>query len=336
MSASVRFVGYRDKKGFVVRGGPKVEPSRTDRHMARSFYLVSQLEAANWGTVQNYDGAGMSAGPLHVIAVFPATGDQGPLWRMVRRIFDTSSTASTDALKRRLAAVGWNVAADGTLRDGSGAKVSGAAIKEQLSGPNGRVPDSGPIHDRAKAWALAFHEAFSDPSSYPGQYEGTVDWLTGNFDTEADAYRKYVRGLTGSDADIKQWVRTASLADVGPYLDLAMAVYHAFSVNAPGKAKQILQRVLGQNLDVRDFAKALTRQLGEDFYGNWRERGRKTMIAVARSGLWPPDVVKDVYPDAQAASMIAYATESAPFAFGGLVTIFALGAAGYFLFRSQS
>ena len=103
MSASVRFVGYRDKKGFVVRGGPKVEPSRTDRHMARSFYLVSQLEAANWGTVQNYDGAGMSAGPLHVIAVFPATGDQGPLWRMVRRIFDTSSTASTDALKRRLA-----------------------------------------------------------------------------------------------------------------------------------------------------------------------------------------------------------------------------------------
>jgi hypothetical protein len=335
--SSVRFVGYRDKKGFVVRGGPKVEPSRTDRHMARAFYLVSQLEAANWGTVQNYDGAGMSAGPLHVIAVYPATGDQGPLWRMLGRIFDTSSAAPVAALKRRLGAVGWNVAADGTLRDGSGAKVSGATIREQLSARDGRVPDSGPVHDRAKAWAIAFHEAFSDPSSYPGQYEGTVDWLTANFGSEADAYRKYVPALAGkSDAEVKSWVRTATLAQVSPYLDLAMSVYHAFSVNAPGKAKQILDRVLAMNLDVRNFAKTLTKQLGDDSYGNWQARGRKTKIAAARSGLWPSDVVKDVYPDAQVASMVAYAQEGAPFAFGGVLTLFALGAAGYFLLRSQS
>jgi hypothetical protein len=333
MSASVRFVGYRDKKGFVVRGGPKVEPSRTDRHMARTFYLVSQLEAANWGTVQNYDGAGMSAGPLHVIAIYPATGGQGPLWKMLRRVFDASSAAPIDALRRRFAALGWSVGEDGVVRDASGAAVPGNTLREQLSGPNGRVPDSGPIHDRAKAWALAFHEAFTHPSSYPGQYESTIDWLTGNFDAEADAYRKYVPGLSGSDADIKRWVRTATLAQVGPYLDLAMSVYHAFSVNAPGKAKQILQRVLARNLGVEDFAKTLTRELGEDSYGNWRERGRKTKITVARSGLWPPSVVKDVYPDAQAASMVAYAQEGAPFAFG---TVALVGLAAFFLLRSSA
>ena len=335
--SSVRFVGYRDKKGFVVRGGPKVEPSRTDRHMARTFYLVSQLEAANWGTVQNYDGAGMSAGPLHVIAVYPSTGGQGPLWSMLRRIFSDSSAPAVEALRRRLGALGWSLGADGVLRDASGAAVSGATIREQLSGPNGRVPDSGPGHDRAKAWALAFHEAFVDPSSYPGQYEGTVDWLTANFGSEADAYSKYVPALAGkSDAEVKSWVRTATLGQVSPYLDLAMSVYHAFSVNAPGKAKQILDRVLAMNLDVKNFAKTLTKQLGDDSYGNWRERGRKTKIAAARSGLWPSDVVKDVYPDAQVASMVAYAQEGAPFAFGGVLTLLALGAAGYFLLRSQS
>ena len=69
MSRSVRFVSYRDRDtdavkgmGFVVRGGPEVQPPRVDKHMGRAFWLLSKLEAANWGTVQNYDGAGMSAG----------------------------------------------------------------------------------------------------------------------------------------------------------------------------------------------------------------------------------------------------------------------------------
>ena len=332
MAPSVRFVSFQGKRGFVVRGGPEVQPTRQDSHMGRSFYLVSRLEAANWGTVQGYDGAGMSAGPLHVIAYLPASGSQGPLWRMVRKIFDVSSAPAVAMLRRKLGSIGWSIDERGVVRDSSGNAVPGSAIREQLSAADGRVPESGPVHDRAKQWALLFHEAFADPSSYPAQYEGTVDWLTGNFDTEADAYRKYVPGLTGSDADIKRWVRTANMAQVGPYLDLAMSIYHAFSANAPGKAKRVLQEVLARNLNVRDFAKALPKALETCGYGKWDIRGRKTKSAVARSGLWPEEVVEYVYPDAQAASMREYVdevadavSEAAEDASGSIIPVLLLG-----------
>jgi len=308
--ANVRFVRYDGKRGFVVRGGPSVQPSGVDRHMARAFYLTSQLEAANWGTVQNYDGAGMSAGPIHVIAVLPSSMSQGALWKMLRNIFSASSAPPVLLLRRKLESLGWSIDERGVLRDSSGNAVPGAELREELSGQNGIVPESGPVHDRAKNWALLFHGAFSDPSSYPAQYESVVDWLTGNFDVEADAYRKYVPGLTGSDADVRLWVRNATMQQVGPYLDLAMAAYHAFSVRAPAPVKNSLQRVLDRNIsDVRDFAKALVAELGQLQLKNWDVRVRRIKANVARSGLWPEAVVEDIYPDAQAASMREYASE---------------------------
>ena len=333
MSESVKYSHYKDKAGFVVRGGPKVQPPTHDLHMARTFYLVSQLEAANWGTVQNYDGAAMSAGPLHVIGVYPSTGRQGPLWGMVRRVFDASSSGEVLALKNKLAAIGWVVDSGGLVRSTDGTAIPGSALVTQLSGPGGVVPPSGPVYERAKSWAVAFHRAFADPASYSGQYEGTLDWLLGNFDSEADAYRKYVPGLSGDDAQVRQWVRTADMAQVGAYLDLAMSVYHAFSVNAPGRAKQILDRVLAQSHDVRGFAKALVTALGNDSYGNWVERGRRTMLTVSRSGLWPPEVVKDIYPGATAASMIAYAAEGAPYV---LALLLLIGGTGLYLYRQST
>ncbi len=338
MSESVKYTHYQDKAGFVVRGGPAVQPPTRDLHMARAFYLVSQLEAANWGTVQNYDGAAMSAGPLHVIGVFPANDKQGPLWGMVRSVFESSTTGAVLALRNKLASVGWTVGPDGVLRNSAGSVVPGNVIVEQLSGPGGVVPPSGPVYDRAEGWAIAFHRAFADPTSYPGQYEGTIDWLLTNFDSEADAYRKYIPGAPADNARLKEWLRTASMSDVGPYLDLAMSVYHAFSVNAPGKARQILEATLARNLDVRAFSKALINALGSSTYGNWVVRGQRTMLVAARSGLWPPEVVKDIYPGVTAASMIAYAVEGAPYALailllvGGAVLL--VGGTGVFLHRA--
>lgn len=311
MTPTIRFVRYKGKSGFVVRGGPEIQPTRQDSHMGRSFYLTSRLEAANWGTVQSYDGAGMSAGPVHVIAYLPGSGHQGALWKMLRKIFDESSAPAVVMLRRKLDSLGWSIDNRGVVLDSSGNAVPGSAIREQLSAADGRVPESGPVYDRARQWALLFHNAFADPSSYPAQYEGTVDWLLGNFAAEADAYRKYVPGLTGSDADVKRWVRTANMSQVGPYLDLAMSIYHAFSANAPGKARQVLEEVLARNLSLRDFVKALPRALETCGYGDgkWELRGRKTKSAVARSGLWPEEVVEYIYPDAQAAAMREYDDE---------------------------
>jgi len=331
MSESVRYVRYKSKAGFVARGGPKVEPPTQDLHMARTFYLVAQLEAANWGTVQNYDGAAMSAGPLHVIGVYPATGQQGPLWSMLRRVFDASSSGNIGALKSRFSEIGWNVGSDGVVRNAAGTPVPGATLVEQLSGPGGVVPAAGPVNERAKAWTVAFHRAFTDSKSYAGQYEGTIDWLLANFTSEAAAYDKYVSAFPTA-ATGRAWLRTANMAQVGPYMDLAMAVYHAFSVNAPGAAKTILDRVLAQNLGEKAFAKALVSALGKSTYGNWIERGRRTMLVVTRSGLWPPAVVEDVYPGARAASMIAYATEGFPY----VLVLLGLSSGWWYFFRLKS
>jgi len=121
-----------------------------------------------------------------------------------------------------------------------------------------------------------------------------------------------------------------------------MAIYHAFSVRAPAPVKRVLEQVLARNLNVRDFAKTLAKELGEIQMKDWDVRVRRIKANVARSGLWPEEVVEDVYPDAQAASMRQYAedageavTENAPSILGGLLVLLALGATGYFFLKPR-
>lgn len=298
--ASTKYVTFKKWAGFRIRGTEEVKPPTADRHIDRVFFLVSKLEAPKWGGVQNYDGVAMSGGPLHNIAVY-RDGRQASLWGLLRRIelgVDHHVLADLwDALGVR----GWYVSQDSRLRDRTTGKlVPGKDIIEEFSGPRGKTPRSGPQAENAKRWIRLFHELFANPDTFRAQKEYAINWLLdGHEELESEAYRKATNGqlLSGRDAaDTPMYV-------IGEEADLALCVYHAHSVNAPGKAKQILKRVLRlKTTDAQNFPQRLIKRLGTAKYARWadttdnKNRYDRTRIHATRSKLWSPNVISRLMP----------------------------------------
>ena len=86
---------------------PFEAPLDPESHAQRAVWLSSQLEAPSWGSVQGYDGCGMSAGLLHNTAVLPNGGRpvQGRLWSLVDAMHKHPNAASASALKPYSAAI---------------------------------------------------------------------------------------------------------------------------------------------------------------------------------------------------------------------------------------
>lgn len=288
-----KYVKYKKYAGYKIAGTGDVGVPKQDRHVERVFYLVAMLEAPKWGAVQSYDGCGMSAGPLHATAVLPRDKSQGPLWELLKLI-GLSAPDARHALDSALwAAANWHIACDGKLRDHNGDVVSGDRIIAEFTGPRGvaRRDDSQPL-----VWAGHFAELFSDPRTYAAQKQFTVDWLLrSNAALESEAYEMVVGGLM---PDVMHW----PMSRVHPAVDLAMCVYHAHSVNAPSKARSVLNKVLAKGMAPEKFAKGLIRALGTTRYGRWmdtednKNRYDRTRIVVERCGLWPEDVVSTMMP----------------------------------------
>jgi len=299
------YVRFKDGAGFMIRGRVPVEKPKSALHLRQSFYIISQLEASRWGTVQNYDKAGMSAGPLHVTAVLPAQGKQGMLWELLARMFDEcmESSENVRALHDALALDGWQVTRTGSLvwwKDGK--RVDMETIRTRLSAVNGLVPPEGWKHEAAKKWALLFHKAFADPCTYMTQELYTIDWLIRTQqEVELNAYTKYMAKKM-SVRDATNYIQYASGIDMGEDLHLAMVVYHAFSVNGPAPALRALRAAMSEKT-AEGFAKALIKNLGTTSYGRWRDtpdnknRYDKTRNAVLASGYWNPERVNLLMPE---------------------------------------
>lgn len=293
---SIKHVAYKQWAGFVVRGGPPFDrPVKSDVHMHRAVWLASRVEGAAWGTVQSYDGCGISGGLLHHIAV-NRDGTQGSLWRLVQRVFATAPDASA-TIRRMLLDRGWHLAPDASLRTGADHVVRGPLIVEEFAGPRGLCPPAGPIHDRARKWALAWHDMLAHPGTYAAQVESAISWMTGGQrDTERESYAAFLPQRQ-PPSDLAR-VRSDELPAA---LDLAMCVYHAFSVNAPSLAAQCL-RAQRLDVDAETFARSLVRSLGSQHYGRWHDtadganRYDATRIVAKNSGLWAPELVDAIAP----------------------------------------
>lgn len=271
-------------------------------HMDRAVWLTSQCEAPSFGTVQSYDGAAMSGGLLHNVAVLPATVSQGDLFGLIAKIFEYTEASRMPSvpvsnLRASFQAKGWAVAKDGALRDAAGAKVPGLAIREEFTPHEGQVPQQGPLYDQALRWANLFHDVFSDPRTKRAQIDYAALWMArGKSTLEMSAYQKYVPAL---DSPIH--LPSASLP---ASVDLAMCVYHSFSVNAPGPAADCLQRVMDAKVaDADKFASALIRRLGTREFGKWTDkpgdgddRYDRTRKAVWSSGLWDTNLAHQLMP----------------------------------------
>jgi hypothetical protein len=301
--AKVSYLTYQDKyAGIKIAGTTTVNvPSGSDAqlHMHRAFYLTSQLEAPLWGTVQGYDGCGMSGGPMHWIALFPRTMEQGPLFSLLRRI-EMTPGAPVQPLWDAFKAQGWYIAKDGKLRDlKNGSVISGQAIRATFTPPNGMVPKTGPQRQQAEKWAQLFYDLLSDDRTHEAQIDHSIEYLVRSaLSTELEAYRLFI-----PDVQSPEKIDVHQLPEA---VDLAMCVYHSFVPNAPAIAKSCLETVLdrvGDSPDPTHFAQALIRTLGTRQYGRWADvpgvRGsrydscRTTAIA---SKLWSPQLLNTLMP----------------------------------------
>lgn len=299
----ITHVTYKTWSGGVARGGPPftIDSIQTTRHAERAVWLAGQVEAASWGTVQNYDGCGMSGGILHNTAV-NHDNTQGTFFALLRHVLWSGRTSSAPgiALVGLMSSKGWVLTEDGVLRYGStGRPIPGVAIRNAFSPPDGHVPEGGSEWAVASRWLSVFHDLFSDVTTQQAQIDYAISWMSaGAKDVENEVYQHYV------DPHLDTWIGLSS-NNMNPYLELAMCVYHAFSVNAPGIAVQHLRSEFSGKPSVQEFAKKLIRALGMEKYGNWHDhigdvtdRYDRIRLAVwAQPTLWALALSRELMPE---------------------------------------
>jgi len=274
-----------------------IKAFKTNFHLQRAAYLATSLESPSWGSIQSYDGAGISAGPFHWIAVYPSTLKQGPLFGIISKIRDSLGVIYADkngsphpeknvnwkGLSSAFSKIGWYLSPDGVLRDSLGKPIPGDVIRNTFAPVNGLVPQSGQDRASAETWAILFHNLFSDSETYASQITCATQYLVeGQQKLELSTYQTLSK--------IK--VMDSSILDDSHLkidVDLAMCVYHAHSVNAPGIAAECLL-FCQSKLISPNFSKILIQELMRKKYGNWDKRYVRTRLAAQSSGLWPSEM----------------------------------------------
>lgn len=309
----------------MIKGTEPFAPPPTSNHVARAFWLTAKVETgAKFGSVVAYDGTGMTAGLDQHIAVYPkeladedfnAKDDQGSLWKLLRRmeVVDGSNGYkwAIGCLWSMFEACGWYVSQDGHLRylqdtavkrknfshdAAAGDLVFGFEIRDALTPVGGKV--KGKDH-RAAVWAMAFHELFAHPDGFKAQQHFGEEHLVTRSKRKRKWKKSTAMGLYSSVEDVAYQGEITVLRAGTPNwtheMDLAMCMYQAHSVNAPGMANSLIadvhQRVHPESHQLL-FAGRLIEKLGTSSYGRWDDdlktgRYQRTRSAARASGLWP-------------------------------------------------
>lgn len=296
MANKAAWLKYKTWAGIRILGTNPMPVPTSDLHIDRAAYLACCLESPKMGAVQSYDRAGISGGPFHFTAIQPKAMVQGSLFKLLRHLEVAAPCEALDELWAAFLMEDCYVARDAKLRHiTTGRVIAASRIRDMLAPPGGKVPKQrGPQRKKAERWARLFHNLLSDPATYHAQKEFAVEYLLrGQRKFEADFYSPYdlvsLRAATGADpADEYAYIPTQT--------DLALCVYHAHSVNAPGPAKKCLQATLKlfRNECLSPIAGAyLIWRLGRYKYGRWqdtndgRNRYDHTRVKAMKSGLWP-------------------------------------------------
>lgn len=293
--SSPRWVRYKSYSGFALGGTiPFERPVNAALHVDRAVWLAGQLEAPRWGSVQGWDGCGISGGILHNIAVSPKTKEQGSFWALLRAVMESAVAGGSDRARELVDQIVWKLdetqmelARDGIVRfDASGGRVPGETLRQVLGSADGKVPRTGPPAERAKWWVSTCAGLLGDHSTFAAQSDYAARWLSGgNRWAELEFYRRF-----GRDVDSIIGLPSASLP---PAIELAMCVYHAFSVNAPAPAAECLAKIGDWENDPVKAAKHLIRLLGKKKYGRWQDEpgeGRNRYDRTRRAVWSKPDI----------------------------------------------
>jgi hypothetical protein len=248
-------------------------------------WLATHVETGGIiGTIQSYDGAGMSAGLQHEIAVFPRTLDeQGPLFKSLDRVRDSGpSNPEVVALMKAFDEVGWLLDPNGVLREkGSGRVIPGSEIRQEFTPDDGKVPSSGPKWEKAKKWALLFFSVYN----HPNQVDILVKLASASMSSlgrfERPAYKQITNTEDPSVLVLGQNIR--------PDQDLALCVYQSHAVNAPSIAKNVL--LASRPDSTSEWPGRFLKALNDTKWGNWDRRWIKTRRYAMK--LWPMELFED-------------------------------------------
>jgi hypothetical protein len=307
--------------GPVIYGTEVVEPlTALQGHAGRAFWLTGQVETGNrLGSVMMADGTGFTIGIDQHIAVYPrelaaedfnAEDDQGGAWALLAALEVAHAPVRMlwEAFEQR----GWYVAPDGTLRWISGGKhkvknrllhhkggdlVHGAVIRDAVTPKGGRVVKVCQ-KEQAREWAAMLHELTSAPSSRSVQVDFGIKHLCHRVRTRKLRLAEHRRRVTfqqavyGSDHDVS----VVTVEHLGEPLDLALCVFHSYTVNAPSVAFRLIQesiRSLGwssawleDDTARNNFALNLLTRIKAEKYGRWDKRWARTRKAAMAVGWW--------------------------------------------------
>lgn len=277
-----RYAGCRIKDSYT-----KFDKPAGMDHLDRALYLTSLVEVGGkFGLVQSYDGAGMSCGLEHKIALYPRNKKQGSLWGMLAEIRAAVAPCSCPELGELMSAltnVGWTLDAAGVLRHAdTGREVGGNDIRNEFTPPNGKVPKTGPEWEQAKRWIELWHGVFAHPATFQVQIESArKGLLKHNRKGELSAYK--------AACGLHPTVLKARF-NITEEQDLAMCMYHAHSVNAPAIARKCL--TASRPDATPQWPKRLIRTLGLRDFARWKDNRRgnnrydRTRVLAMKSGLW--------------------------------------------------
>jgi len=316
-------VKFKKFAGVRIKGSSDSELIKTKSiyHIDRAVWLTCMVESGGkFGCVISYDGTGITASLGQAIAVYPRNlgdevkkNDQGPLWKVLKRIKNLPPMSDMTLFENKLANVGWYISPDSKCRwIRNGKLVSGQAIRKEFTGSeDGVMPTKGKDRARAQFWAETFHDLFANPDTFKLQ----LDLEKEHFVKRAErAKLRFCREEEYAGSTVQKviynpfHISSITSEQLGPEMDLAMSIYWSHSVNAPGYAlKRFCRHVVDKGFadewmneaEGRKLAKKIIQKFGETPFARWSDdikNGRYQRTRAHAMKLWPKELF--VGPDA--------------------------------------
>lgn len=267
----MNIVKFKNYSGVVLHGTEVVTSwpgINTSLHLDRCVLLASKLEAPKWGTVQTYDGCGISGGILHHTATFPGKQELGSLWPLLAEVEKALGKPLLDGIDLHGGVPKFHA---------TGVRLTGNVVRELFTGsPQGLT--ASPIPEVVAHRIEAVHDALTKDAAKPAQVAAAKAWLvtmTGRLELPAGK----------SDLPLGT-LRVADFASDSH--ELAMVVTRAFAVNNPAAAKTCF-KATGPY-----YAPGFEERVYKAFAASpkWSNRVANTVTAVAGLGLWSPQAVE--------------------------------------------